>query len=63
MSGRSNPKAIRRARLKRDNPMDVKLVRHVKVRGDTNPHNARNKDYFMWRRRGQIYRELTGPGP
>ena len=43
-------------------PMDVKLVRYIKIRGAANPHNPNHKDYFMRRRRGQVYRELTAPG-
>jgi hypothetical protein len=42
--------------------MDVKLVRYIKIRGDANPHDPGKKDYFMRRRRGEVYRELTAPG-
>ena len=43
-------------------PMDVKLIRHIKIRGHANPHRAKDKDYFIWRRKGRNARELPSPG-
>lgn len=60
-TAREGREGVRR-RVTLAKPMDVKLVRYIKIRGDANPHDPGKKDYFMRRRRGEVYRELTAPG-
>lgn len=39
-------------------PQDVPLVRYIKVRAQSNPHDANDRDYFMMRRQAKNYRPL-----
>ena len=39
-------------------PQDVPLVRYIKVRAQSNPHDAHDRGYFMMRRQAKNYRPL-----
>ena len=45
-------------RLELAKPRDVPLVRYIKIRARSNPHDAKDRDYFIMRRKANNYTEL-----
>ena len=40
-------------------PVDIKLVRYIKIKGHSNPFNSDYKDYFNMRRKLKNYTEIN----
>ena len=54
----------RQRRVELVRPQDTPLVRYIKVRAQSNPHAANDRDYFIMRRQADNYRPLKGrPSP
>lgn len=51
----------RKQHIKLFKPQDVPLVRYIKVRGRSNPHDAKDGKYFILRRKADNYRPLKEP--
>jgi RNA-directed DNA polymerase len=52
----------KRCRRELFKPQDVPLVRYIKIRGHSNPHDAKDGPYFMMRREADNMRELPTRG-